>query len=142
MIIRRLRTRRLSSRLYSDGVGVRISEVEPQQEAAVRLSPKPGAIGRCDMRKILSAIALATLLATPAFAATRHHQLAHSPSQVLQASPPIFMYAPDPPSVSDPARDAALQNCNALAGKISNQSWQTAQFAAYGACMSEHGQQP
>ena len=49
------------------------------------------------MRKIFTAVVLATLIATPAFAATRHHQLAHSPAQQLQASPPIFMYAPDPP---------------------------------------------
>jgi hypothetical protein len=94
------------------------------------------------MKKIFTAVVLATLIATPAFAAMRHHQLAHSPAQQLQASPPIFMYAPDPPGISDPARDSALHECSVLAGKFSNSSWQTTQFAQYGTCMTEHGQQP
>jgi len=92
------------------------------------------------MRKIFTAIALATLLATPAFAATHHHRTAHS--QVQQSSPRMFMYAPDDAGISGPSRDAALQECSALASKLSNSAWQTAQFAQYGTCMAEHGQVP
>jgi hypothetical protein len=89
------------------------------------------------MKKILTAIALATLLATPAFAATRH-QTAHT--QLQQSSPRLFMYAPG--GISNPGRDAALHECSVLASQLSNSAWQTAQFAQYGTCMAEHGQQP
>jgi hypothetical protein len=95
------------------------------------------------MKKILTAIALAALIATPAFAASSHHPAVQSPAQLLQSSPKIFMYAPDATvGISDPARDSALRDCNGMASKFSNQSWQTAQFGAYGTCMTEHGQRP
>ena len=121
---------------------MRISIVEPQQGVAVHSSPDPGAIGRYAMKKILTVIALATLIASPAVAATRHHQAMQSPAQQLQSSPPIFMYAPDSPSIIDPARAAALHECSTLASKFSNSAWQTTQFAQFGTCMTEHGQQP
>jgi hypothetical protein len=40
------------------------------------------------------------------------------------------------------ARDAAVQECSNESAKLSSSTWQTAQFAAYGTCMTEHGQQP
>jgi hypothetical protein len=84
------------------------------------------------MKKLLTAIALATLIATPAFAATGHHQAAQSTRQ-------LYLYAPNG---LDTGRDAALQECNAAAAKWGNMAWQTSQVAVYGTCMAEHGQQP
>jgi len=95
------------------------------------------------MKKILTAIALATVLATPAFAATVHHQAPQSTEQQLQSSPRMFMYAPDATiGIGDPARAAAMQACNAAAAKWSNSAWETTQLATYGTCMAEHGQTP
>jgi hypothetical protein len=84
------------------------------------------------MKKLFTAIALATMMATPAFAATAHHQTGQSTRQ-------LYMYAPQ---VSSGARAAAMQECNAEASKFSNAAWESAQFAAYGTCMTAHGQQP
>lgn len=84
------------------------------------------------MKKLLAAIALATMIATPALAATTHHQAG-------QSTRPLYMYAPQDASG---ARAAAMQACNALAAQFSNSAWETAQLAAYGTCMTEHGQQP
>jgi hypothetical protein len=84
------------------------------------------------MKKLFTAIALATMIATPAFAATTHHQARQSARQ-------LYMYAPQDPSG---ARAAAMEECNAEASKFSSAAWQTAQFAAYGTCMTAHGQQP
>jgi hypothetical protein len=85
------------------------------------------------MKKLFTALALATLLATPAFAATsQHHQAAPSTRQ-------LYMYAP---GGGDAARSAAMQECNAQASKWSNSTWETTQLATYGTCMAEHGQQP
>ena len=84
------------------------------------------------MKKLLTAIALASAIATPAFAATNHHQ-------TTQSTRPLYMYAPE---VSGDARAAAMRECNLQAGKWSNSAWETTQFAAYGSCMAEHGQQP
>jgi hypothetical protein len=84
------------------------------------------------MKKFFTAIALATMIATPAFAATPHHQAGQSTRQ-------LYMYAPQGAAG---ARAAAMQECNAIAAKFSNSAWETAQLAAYGTCMTEHGQQP
>jgi hypothetical protein len=84
------------------------------------------------MKKLLTAIALATLIATPTLAATVHHPAAAS-------SRPLYMYAPEGGSAG---RDAAIHDCSVVAAKLSNSSWQTAQFAAYGTCMTERGQLP
>jgi hypothetical protein len=88
--------------------------------------------GRCDMKKLFTAIALAGLIATPAFAATSHHQTAPSTRQ-------LYLYAPNGP---DLGRAAAMQECNAAAAKWSNGAWQSTQLATYGTCMTEHGQMP
>jgi hypothetical protein len=84
------------------------------------------------MKKFFTAIALATMIATPAFAATTHHQAGQPTRQ-------LYMYAPQG---AGGARAAAMQECNAIAAKFSNSAWETAQLAAYGTCMTEHGQQP
>jgi hypothetical protein len=88
------------------------------------------------MRKLLTTIALATVLATPAFAATVHHQAPQSTRQ-------LYMFAPGGAGIADPgARAAAMQECNALAGKWSMSAWQSTQLSTYGSCMAEHGQMP
>jgi hypothetical protein len=84
------------------------------------------------MKKLFTAIALATMIATPAFAATTHHQAG-------QSTRPLYLYVPQD---AGGARAAAMQECNADAAKFSNSAWQTSQFAAYGTCMTAHGQQP
>jgi len=103
--------------------------------AAVRFDPEVGAAtvyGGNEMKKLFTTIALATMIATPAFAATTHHQAGQSTRQ-------LYMYAPQDPG---DARAAAMQECNAEASQFSNGAWQAAQFAAYGTCMTAHGQQP
>lgn len=96
------------------------------------------------MKKILIAAALAILTASPAFAATAHHR--QTPQALQQSSPRLYMYAPTAPLAQpltmNASRAQAMQECNAAAGKWSNSSWQTTQFATYGACMAAHGQQP
>ena len=84
------------------------------------------------MKKLFTAIALATLIATPAFAATARHPAAPS-------SRPLYMQVP---GGSSEARDAAIHECNVEAGKWSNSAWESTQILTYGACMTEHGQQP
>jgi hypothetical protein len=56
----------------------------------------------------------------------------------------LHMYAPGAldQNQAKTARDAAVQECSNEAAKLSSSTWQTAQFAAYGTCMTEHGQQP
>jgi hypothetical protein len=93
-----------------------------------------------NMKKLLTAIALAGLIATPAFAASSHHQTTLS-------ARPLYMYAPGPsgdyaPAQSGDARADALRECNEAAGKWSEQAWESTQSAVYGTCMTEHGQQP
>jgi hypothetical protein len=84
------------------------------------------------MKKLFAAIALASLIATPAFAATGHHQ-------TTQSARPLYMYAP---GQSGDARADAIEECNAAAGKWSEQAWESTQSAVYATCMAEHGQQP
>lgn len=54
----------------------------------------------------------------------------------------LHMYAPGALNQTKSTRDAAIQECSNEAAKLSSSGWQTAQFAAYGTCMTEHGQQP
>ena len=93
------------------------------------------------------AVGLATLTAAgaaPALAVTHHHY-----RHVAVPSRPLQMYAgqafaDDVPSGApiDMKRAAAVHECSVLAAKFSNSSWETAQLANYGACMTEHGQIP
>jgi hypothetical protein len=95
------------------------------------------------------AIGLAALTATsaaPALAATHHHHRHDRTAVSLQS---LHMYAgqsfnDDVPAGTpiDMRRAAAVHECSEAAAKFSNSSWQTAQFAAFGTCMTEHGQIP
>jgi len=84
------------------------------------------------MKKLLTVIALASAIATPALAAAKHHQTTQSTRQ-------LYMYAPE---ITGDARAAAMRECNVQAQKWSMSSWETTQFATYGTCMAEHGEQP
>jgi hypothetical protein len=86
------------------------------------------------MKKLLTAIALTVLVATPSFAATVHHQ-------APQSTRHLYMYAPGG-GTTDNGREAAMRECNAAASKWSNSTWETTQLATYGSCMTAHGQQP
>jgi hypothetical protein len=92
------------------------------------------------MKKLLAAVALATLIAVPAFAATPHART------VAPQARHLYMYAPGELAPSQAAggqsRDAAMRDCNAAASKWSNSAWETTQLATYGTCMTEHGQTP
>jgi hypothetical protein len=86
-------------------------------------------------------VAALTASAAPAVAVTHHHY-----HRVATPSRPLQMYAgqvfaDDVPSGApiDMKRAAAVHECSEAAAKFSNASWQTAQFAAYGTCMTEHG---
>ncbi|MGC1777706.1 MAG: hypothetical protein WBB34_07140 [Xanthobacteraceae bacterium] len=46
------------------------------------------------------------------------------------------------PNGSDMARDQAIHDCSTQASKWVFSTWQTKQFAVYGTCMAEHGQEP
>jgi hypothetical protein len=79
--------------------------------------------------------ALGTIGAAPAQAAVhhaKHHRVVSSPAQ-------LQMYAPD---AMNAERSKAVQECNADAAKWSNNTWESTQLAAYGTCMTEHGQIP
>jgi hypothetical protein len=90
------------------------------------------------MRKLFAVAALATLIATPAFATTVHHH--HAPQTTRQ----LYLFAPGlapgAPGITDPARAAAMSACNAAAQRWSNSAWETTQSATYGTCMAAHGQ--
>lgn len=96
-----------------------------------------------------AALALAALViagAAPASAATQHHR--HRAARSLNG---LHMYAGQRLDQHDPvlgempmneSRAQAMHDCNMKAQPYSFSTWQTAQFAVYGACMTEHGQTP
>jgi hypothetical protein len=93
----------------------------------------------------LALTALIAISAAPAVATTyRHHHY-----RTATFARPLHMYAgeafvgdvPEGTSI-DMRRAAAVHDCSVLAAKFSNSSWETAQLANYGACMTEHGQIP
>ncbi len=79
------------------------------------------------MKKFLTIMTLLIVIATLAFSAT------------AQSSWQLYIFVPVVPSA---ARDAAIHECSVKAGKWGMIAWQTTQFAVYGTCMAEHGQQP
>ena len=95
------------------------------------------------------AIALAALVTVggaPASAATQHHH--HRAARSLSG---LHMYAGQALDQRDQvlgempmseSRAQAMHDCNMKAQPMSFSTWQTAQFATYGACMTEHGQTP
>src|SRR5215475_12851232 len=97
-------------------------------------------------KSVCVALTLAALTAAgiaPALATTYHHYRYH---HVALPSRPLQMYAgqafaDDVPSgvPIDMKRATAVHECSVLAAKFSNASWETAQLANYGACMTEHG---
>jgi hypothetical protein len=99
-------------------------------------------------KQLCAALGLAALTAAstvPAFATVQHHHY----YQTTVAGRPLHMYAGeafanDVPSGTpiDMKRAAAVHDCSVAAAKFSNSSWQTAQFAAFGTCMTDHGQIP
>jgi hypothetical protein len=99
-------------------------------------------------KHLYAALALAALTAASAApaSATVHH---HRTYQTAVSGRPLHMYAgeafaDDVPSGTpiDMKRAAAVHDCSVAAAKFSNSSWQTAQFAAFGTCMTDHGQIP
>jgi hypothetical protein len=83
--------------------------------------------------------------AAPAFAATHHHHHA------VQSLSGLHMYAGEALDQHDQMlgampmnenRAAALHDCSMKAAPYNFSTWETTQFAVYGTCMTEHGQQP
>ena len=100
-------------------------------------------------RALTAALALAVLAAaaTPTLAATRHHHYRH-PAQSLNG---LHMYAGESLDQHDQvlgampmseSRAQALHDCSMKAQPYNFSTWQTTQFAMFGSCMVEHGQQP
>ena len=85
----------------------------------------------------LALVAITAASTAPALAASDQDQDAVHAKR-------LHMYAPGAldQNQTKTARDAAVQECSNEAAKLSSSSWQTAQFAAFGTCMTEHGQQP
>jgi hypothetical protein len=88
-------------------------------------------------------IALTTTATAPALATTRHH---HRTVHATRQSHAIVDTVDPEQDFSGPQvgaeRAAALRACSVGSEKYSNSTWQTTQFAAYGTCMTEHGQLP
>ena len=94
----------------------------------------------------LALAALATVGGATANAATQHHH--HRAARSWNG---LHMYAGQPLDQHDPvlgempmneSRAQAMHDCNMKAQPYSFSTWQTAQFAVYGTCMTEHGQTP
>jgi len=97
-------------------------------------------------RGFSAAVALALLVSagTPALAATRHHH-----RHVAQSYNGLRMYAGESlgqetigANQMTESRAQAMHDCNMKAQPYNFSTWQTAQFAVYSSCMSEHGQTP
>ncbi len=84
------------------------------------------------MRALYSVLLLASILATPAAAATIHEPRTHNLRR-------LYMYEP---GLAVGARDSAIHDCNVAANKWSSITWQSAQIAVYQECMAQHGQLP
>jgi hypothetical protein len=93
----------------------------------------------------LAFAALVTVGGAPANAATQHH---HRAARSLSG---LHMYAGQALDQHDQvlgempmseSRAQAMHDCNMKAQPYNFSTWQTAQFAVYGTCMTEHGQMP
>lgn len=98
-------------------------------------------------RALTAALALAALAAaaTPTLAATHHHR------HHVQSLNGLHMYAGKSLAQHDQVlgatpmseeRAQALHDCSVKAAPYNFSTWQTTQFAMFGSCMVEHGQQP
>jgi hypothetical protein len=77
----------------------------------------------------LGVSAFATLGAAPTFAASRQSNV--FANDVVTDSVPISA-----------KRAAAVHDCSVTAGKLNFSTWQSAQLAVYGECMTNHGEMP
>jgi hypothetical protein len=98
-------------------------------------------------RTFSAALALALLVGagTPALAVTQHHHR-HVAAKSYNG---LRMYAGESlggetvgANSMTESRAQAMHDCNMKAQPYSFSTWQTAQFAVYSSCMSEHGQTP
>jgi hypothetical protein len=91
---------------------------------------------------------LVTVGSVPAFAAsTTHHH--HRHVVAARSYNGLRMYAGESlggetsgGNQMTESRAQAMHDCNMKAQPMSFSTWQTAQFATYGTCMTEHGQMP
>jgi hypothetical protein len=93
------------------------------------------------------ALTVLTIAGTaPAFAATHHRHV-----RAAQSLNGLHMYAGESLDQHDQvlgatamseSRAAALHDCSVKAQPYNFSTWQTAQFAVFGTCMTEHGQMP
>ncbi|HUD87098.1 MAG TPA: hypothetical protein VMR17_11625 [Xanthobacteraceae bacterium] len=100
----------------------------------------PDRAGSAGKKYLHLALALAALVAAgtaPAFAQNSQRPLHMYAGQAFGPTNDV----PDGAQI-DAKRAAAVHDCSVEASKFSNASWQTAQFAAYSTCMTEHGQIP
>ena len=109
------------------------------------LMPRRNGIAIKYLSAALTFAALATAGAAPAIAATQHH---HHRAAHLNG---LHMYAGESLAQHDQvlgempmneSRAQAMHDCNMKAQPYNFSTWQTAQFAIYGSCMTEHGQTP
>jgi len=81
------------------------------------------------MRKLAAAVALATVIASPAFA--RPYGPAHLDRPWVGPHGGLEISA---------ARAAALRECSAIAAQYPEYEWGNMEIFQYRACMAEHGQ--
>jgi hypothetical protein len=92
----------------------------------------------------LTLAALTIAGTAPALAATHHHRAVQSTRGLQMYAGESFDRGDDMMGDAhiDEARAAALHTCSVEASKYNFSTWQTTQFATFGTCMVEHGQQP
>jgi hypothetical protein len=94
---------------------------------------------------VACALAAFTAAGTASAFAAVHHRVTHPVRQLHMYAGESFEPQGDDllgGTRVDSKRAAAVHECSVAAAKFSNSSWQTAQFATFGTCMTEHGQMP
>ena len=81
------------------------------------------------MKMLVAAVALATLVATPAFA--QSYQPSRLDRPTVGANGEVHVSA---------ARAAALRECSAVAAQYPEYEWGNMEIYQYRACMAEHGE--
>ena len=120
------------------------------------------------MKKLIAAVALATALASPAFAQSSELLAApgaHSAFEQVQPSARVIgapaaqrsnrqggaQTSPynaynavtpfgSPTTATNTSREQALRDCNQLAGAFKENTWGSMQIQQYRSCMAQHGQ--
>ena len=95
------------------------------------------------MKTFIAALALATVLASPAFA--QSSELLAAPAQSARTSPYSAYNAVTPfgspaAGITNAAREAAIRHCNAAAAGFKENTWGSMQVQQYRSCMAQHGQ--